>query len=358
MALDCLKDIIGLTRSECACAVNNLGDQPEENWYKKSESGLFLDELPGIVGIKGVEESSECEGQLATWYQNSIETAKMQMQDDVIVGLTQRFRQAQKTYIGKAAGTVYSMNENFVSAFAGVQFATRSLRGGKLKIKKIYAMFAVPPTEFVVYRRDYLTQVLEFVQDIVITPITPNAVHAISLETPLQLNLDSYEYFLMYDAAGISAKNNSTSCGCGSTETLLKKYTEIVGVTGSDLADFGTWSRSNTAHGLAFDIEIGCTADNILCQLFESDMAYQRVMAYTVQFKAGELVMEKVANSGEINRYTMTGNEYLWGKRNHFRKEYIDRINWMVEKVDIGSFTDCYVCDQVHKKINKTGLLV
>jgi hypothetical protein len=359
MPLECLDYIIGLSRSECPCITDKIDNVPVD-WFKKSTSGLFLDELPGIVGIKSVEASQQCAEELTTFYKQAIETSKTTLRDDFIIGLTQRFRQAQKTYIGKGGGQEFTANEVLAGVnYAGVHLRNDWMRGGSIKLKSIYCMFAAPPLELKVYRMACQTFVLEELQTITPIPaITANTVHQVQLASPIELSMDGYEYFVLYNAAGVVPKNNSVSCGCGAIERLLLQYLRLEGVVGSDLSAFNSWQIASSAHGLAFDLEVGCDASNILCELFASDMAYQAVIANSIRFKAAELVMEKVLASENINRYTMLDREYLWGKRNNFRKEYLDRVTWMVETVDISSFTDCYVCNTNQKLINKSGLLI
>lgn len=139
----------------------------------------------------------------------------------------------------------------------------------------------------------------------------------------------------------------------------MKRYLNLAGLEGSDLGSFQTFMRSNNSHGLAVNIEVGCDSSNILCDLYESDISYKTVIGHAVRFKAAELVVEKVQSSEEVNRFTMMSREYLWGKRNHYRKEYLDRVTWMVETLDVGSITDCFVCNTGgHKKIAKSGILI
>ena len=357
MGLECLQNIIGLTRSTCEVFIENLGDEPAAEWYKKSASGLFLDEVPGIVSIKGVEQSLSCQTELASFFQTAIESAKTELTSDFIVGLKKRYSQANKNYAGRAGGVTYNQDISFNTGYAGVHLKTQWIRGGRLTIKSIYGIFQTPPTQLMLYRVKKQTYNLEFVKNIPVT-FTPNVATNFPLVTPEVLDMDGYEYFMLYDPTGVIAKNNNVSCGCGYTETLMQRYISLVGLSGSDLAAYNTWSMNANAGGLAFEIEAGCDSGSILCEVFDGDMAYSTVIAHAIRYKAAELVTEKALGSEEVNRYTMMSREYLWGKRNHFQKEYLDRVTWLVETLDIGSVTDCYVCNTSHKKINKSGLLI
>jgi hypothetical protein len=199
---------------------------------------------------------------------------------------------------------------------------------------------------------------MEFVQTIPVN-FTNNALSLATLATPIEVDLDGYDYALVYNNAGIIPKNNTTSCGCGSSEMTMKRYITLVGVNGSDLNALNTWTQTIFGNGLAMVIDTGCFADNILCELHESAEVMKRVIGHCIRFKAGELVVEKVQNSDRINRQVMIDREYFWGKRNHFRKEYNDRIDWIVETVDLSTFTDCFTCNHGgNKTVANASILV
>jgi hypothetical protein len=353
----CLNNIIGLTRTTAEVYTENLGASPEAGWYTKSESGLYLDELPGIPSIKTLEQSLEDMTELPKWYQEAIETAKTELSDALMIGIATRFRQAHKNYIGDAGGKAYSADNPLSGTYGGLCIRTNGMRGGRLKIKGIYGVFQTPPTSISIYRIERQSQVMELVETIAVT-FTANTLSLHTLPTAKSFDLDGYDYALVYSNAGVVPKNNLTACGCGSSETQMKRYINLVGINGTDLNQLNTWAQTGNGNGLALNIETGCFADNVLCELYESADVMVRVIAHCIQFKAGELVVERVQNSDRINRSVMIDREYYWGKRNHFRKEFSDRVAWIVETVDMTSFTDCFTCNQGgSKKVAKSSIL-
>jgi hypothetical protein len=357
MSIGCLKNVIGLTRTTAEVHTENLGTNPAADWYKESVSGLFLDELPGIVQIKTVEQSLPDQTELSKYYQESLESAKTELRDDLIVGISKRYQQSAKIYKGPAGGTSFSGNSAVGGSYAGIWIRTADIRGGKIKIVAINGMFSTPPTNLKLYRMPAGIYSLEFVKDIPVV-FTPNAATKVTLATAEEMDMDGYDYALLYQNTGISPKNNNISCGCGHSESLMKRYINLVGVNGTDLNEVNAWSQTQTANGLSLDVEVGCSTGNILCELYESAEVMKTVISHCVRYKAGEIVTEKVLNADEINRFTMMNREHLYGKRNHFRKEYFDRVEWIVETVDLNSFTDCFVCNQGHKKVNKASILI
>lgn len=354
----CLNNIIGLTRTSCAAFTENLGTDPVAEWYKKSESGLFLDEVPGIPTIKAVEQSLRCQETMVEFYQQSIETAKTELRDDLLVGISDRYRQAAKNYIGVAGGRSYTQALALAGALGGIHLQNTWVRGGKIKINGIYGVFQTPPTELQLYKisKETTPQALQFMQTIPVT-FAPGAETYYALTTPIELSTDGYEYALLYDIPAAVPFNTNVSCGCGASELQMKRYLNLAGLAGTDLTNFSTWSKTQNSNGIALNIEIGCDASNIMCDLFTSDISFKTVIAHAVRFKAAELVVEKVQSSEEVNRYTMMSREYLWGKRNHYQKEYLDRVNWMVQTMDVGGITDCFICNHSHKSINKGRIL-
>jgi hypothetical protein len=87
----------------------------------------------------------------------------------------------------------------------------------------------------------------------------------------------------------------------------------------------------------------------LFCREYSEDDAVAVVMGYATWYKAGELLIEDVLKQPDVNRYTTMAREYLWGKRNHFRKEYENRIIYLAAVIDVMA-SNCYVCrEQVNQ---------
>src|SRR5689334_1077658 len=105
---DCLTNLIGITQSDCSCVVSGLSlENLTEQWYKDSTSGLFLDELEGIVPLKSAAESTECDGDMATFYYNSRNSAIQQLGDDILAGLENKYKRRNRNYTGKMGATSF-----------------------------------------------------------------------------------------------------------------------------------------------------------------------------------------------------------------------------------------------------------
>lgn len=361
MALECFEYIIGVTESNCACLVEGLGNEKVNDvlWYKISKSGLFLDRLPGIVDIKGINGSTPCDNEVAIFYKDAIKDAIKEMHDDLVAGLLKKFKQIKLAYSGKALSTDYSSNDVITEQYAGVMIKTAGMKGGSLQINNIFTMFAETGTITIkVYRALSDSKNVEFVGDITGINIEANKVTPNILTSPKSYPLceEGYDYYFIYDSTNVTPKNNPLDCGCGNSQAQLKAYADFAGVIGNDLNNVAGFQHRSNASGLAFDIAIGCDTSAVVCDLYKNYQDFKLVMSHAVRFKAGELVQESVANSGEVNRYTLLHKEHIWGKRNHFRSEYADRIMWMVENANLEEY-ECYVCTNKTLSIRKGGIL-
>ena len=366
MAYDCLNNLIGITASECDCTIEGLtnedldvGLEEGEHWYTQTTSGLLLDDLEGIVPLKSVDESAECENEMANWYYRALNSAIQQMADDILIGLTQRAVNGKKTYTGKVAGTSYGSMFNVTAfGYAGLKLYAKPMKGGKITINKIYTMMDAAATfDILVYKQINNSVEVELLQTISDIASLANAVKTNDLTTPVTLDLSEYgcNFFLLYVPNGFNPRTNSTSCGCGAKEILLRNFLQVNGAAGNDITNPNNFTTYSNAMGIALDAVVGCDTTKIICESFTNDDGVAKVMAYAARFKAGELVHEFVSKSGNINRYTMTSQESIWGKRSHFRSEYNARINWLVANLDL-TLIDCYKCND--KRITKGGIKV
>jgi hypothetical protein len=360
MAYECLTNLIGITRSDdedVADALENeeLGD----DWYRTTTSGLYLDELEGMISIKAVDQSQDTAEILATFFTTGRDNAIKMLAEDIMVGLTKRAINAQKKYTGVIASkTSNGLADVTGAGYAGMRLYTNPLKGGVITINTVYTMMNADATfDIGVYKVERGSTVAELVTTIPAVESQANTLKANTLTTPVVINLSQYgaDYYLLYQPDGFTPRQNGISCGCGYKENILRSYMQVSGVAGNDVSTPQNFSSRNYAMGLALEVEAGCDTKRIICEAYNNDEAVKIVMAYAARYKAGELTLEYVLRSDEINRYTMSQREALYGKRNHFKAEYNDRITWLVENIDT-SLIDCYVCND--KRVQRRGIVV
>ena len=364
MEFTCLDNILGLTRSNCDCTIDSLkDDELPDDWYKQSTSNLFLDELEGIVPIKAVGKAGACEGEMANFYFNALQTARQTTIDELMVAITQRGINGQKTYTGKIAGTSFSSIQNLNAiGYAGLRLSTRAMKGGKITIKSIYAMMNADATfDIQVYKLDKDATELEQLATITNIQSLANVLKETALvdednkPDPYVISLSEYgaDFYLVYQPTTFLPLRNTISCGCGRKESDLKRYLTVSGAIAPTLND--PFTNYSNGMGISLNASVGCDTSTLICEAFNNDDGINKVLPYTIRFKAGELVQEYVAKTNNISRYTMVDKEYIWGKRNHFKAEYNTRITWMAQNINL-DLIDCYICND--KRIRKGGILV
>ena len=100
---------------------------------------------------------------------------------------------------------------------------------------------------------------------------------------------------------------------------------------------------NNFAHGFSLDVEIKCDTGRLICREFDSQNKIAVASAWANLYKAGELLIEKILSSSEITRFTLMNREYLYGKRNNYKKEYEMRIQYLAYEIDV-TRGDCFIC--------------
>ncbi|NCT92943.1 MAG: hypothetical protein GXC72_00840 [Chitinophagaceae bacterium] len=355
----CLNNIIGITRSDCPCITDKLSnDSLPEKWYTISTSDLYLDELEGIIPLFGVDAAKECDNdELADFFVKARNNAISLLLKDYLIGLNQKFKEGYRPYMGWIASKTFGATQLLNGGFAGIKLSTVAMKGGLITINKVFTMMDAGATfDLYIYKVERNAQMYELVHTITGLQSLPGAIQENTLNTPVELELSEFgaDFYLLYQPAGFNPKQNSVSCNCGNKEILLRQYMSVQGVYGAEIPMMPYFWGSSNAMGLSLDVSIGCNASSILCATYETYSPAREAIALAVRYKAGELVHEYVLRSNNINLYTMSSREALYGKRNHFKAEYIAIINWLVDNADI-DLIDCYVCND--KRVTKGGIM-
>jgi len=360
---DCLQNLIGITKSDCNCTVDGLSDTdldeglPEgEHWYNQSTSELYLDELEGIVPLKAINDSTECVSEMAKWYYNAREQAIKFLGDDVRVAITQRLANSKKAYIGKIASTKFSGTQLLSTTYGGLKLATAQMKGGTIKIDRLTTMMNTTATfDVLVYKNVANSGDFELVTTLIGIQSIANTAKENIVDLTLTMNEYGTDFYFIYQPSGFQPLKNNIGCGCsGGAEANLRKFMAINGVYGNNVDSLSTTSN---AMGLSLNATVSCDTSIVVCELYNNNQEAALVMAYAARYKAGELVHEYVLKTNQITRYTMSSREFLWGKRNHFKKEYNDRVTWLASIVDM-DLIGCFGCSTNNSKIRKSGILV
>lgn len=349
--MECFKNIIGISRTECECLASAIPPEDQE-----SKSGIYLDEVEGGLKISAIAKI-DCRDFL-----EKAKDARKRAIDlfiEQIIGVyssapyRRRYRQF-KSRIGK----VNSLRPLNTKTYAGLRLRSNLIRGAELTVTKIGLILMseqdVTVQVYKSYRDD--SSFMELVTEYSDIPTIANVTSTYILPEPLVLplyddNLREIDYYFVYDTSEYGQpRDNQSSCSCGGMESILKTYLKSQGVTSDTVEGLVMASASNYAYGLFLEAEIDCGVKEMLCSLLTYDES--NTIAHAIAYKAQELLIEDVLGSANINRFTMLSNERLWGKRNHFRKEFDDRVIWLSQVLPVEQISDCLHCnDNGYRKI-------
>jgi len=346
--LVCLDEIIGLSRNECACY------QPTPPGYNTSLSNLFLDELEGIE-LRTIKADVECgEGDVWNKMSKSVGNAKTSFRADLMAEIGLVSKQKRKLFNGLVGQRTFNGERINGTTYNGLIIRCGDIKGGEFTLKGINTLMnANASFDIEVWNNIQDTPLVTIPVTSLQNQLTPNVLTPDPLLTfPLWVSecIDpdfGLEYYIVYNPVGFEPKNNKVDCGCA-RKNEWEHWAYVEGVNGNDILDRERWPRYNYANGLVLDLQFTCNTSQIICGGenepldFEND-AQAMVMAYAIRYKAGEILIEDILASGNINRYTMLAKERLWGKRNHYVKEYATRITYLATRLDVAS-NDCLMC--------------
>lgn len=347
--MDCLKNIIGITNTDCLCVLDGLTDD-QKAAIKVSESGLFLDELEGGLSLRAVKYLDACQN-FAQMALAARDTAIKKIYADIMVALSQKYKAGKQAFTGQIGRPSYTRTMNGQSQFQFLRLRAAENTDAVLKITGLRIIVDRVATFHVRLLKTFSggNQGTE-IMNVEITSLA-NAYTTIPLPNdqplslPLMDNGTANDYYLVWDrveAGGANPKDIKIDCNCGSGNGFTS-YLEARGGELTDVNMLGTKTTDEFTHGFSIDADIRCTPGDLICREYDRENAIALTMAWAIMYKAGEILIEKVMNSGEVNRYTMMNREYLWGKRNHFRAAYDERILYLSSVIDVSS-SDCFIC--------------
>jgi len=379
---ECLQNIVGITESQCPCLINGL-TQNEITAIKTSTSGLFTDDLEGGLQLKAINGIDACKG-FAKLSLDARDEAIKRTSHDVILMLNSKFSKKKESFTGAIGTLTISQPHTMLKRYGGVQLKPNEISDGIITLKGgNLALTYNGNVELKIIRSFVGSDIGTLIASVNVNSNSSGFVAfqlPQPLKLPLQVDKQAVEYYVVFDRTlllGVQPMNNKTTCNCGTAEKILHQYVNVYGVEFDNITQLNNKTTCNCgtaekilhqyvnvygvefdnitqlnnktidsmAHGLSLNVSIDCSNQNFICREFNENDAVSLVLAYCVLYKTQELLIESVLGSPEVNRYTMMHREYLWGKRNHFRAEYENRIKYLGadEVIDLND-TDCYIC--------------
>lgn len=344
--MECLNEIVGLLRKDCECITDGLTREEKEE-LTTSTSGLFIDtDLNGVINLRAINNPIACKN-MATAFKNARQGAISKFRESLFAGIF-HLNTENKGFNGDLNKPNYvgALDANKAYRFVAIKPHNRSdakmiIRSVKLGIDRI-GMVALHILKL--KRGDVIPEIVKSTTK-EFMPKTWEEV-PMDYECLFVENGEVYDYFVCwmpYDEK-VKPLDNSVDCGCGSI-TTWKEFVSFEGGEADRLDTIHSARTNKHAYGLVVNVSISCHLDNFICNEYNTNAAIKSVANYAILYLTAAHLLEFILNQSEISRYTTMNLEALYGKRNHFRKEFNDRIQYLTANLDTSN-TDCFVCKQ------------
>jgi hypothetical protein len=348
--MECLVNIVGITESDCNCIVQGLTTD-EIASLRPSTSGLFLDDLPGGVHLKSLNPGAPCK-KMAAFAVGARNNAIQRLQDDLVVALNTRYKKDKTNFIGNIGRMSYAQSLNLSRNIQGIRITPNGPTDAVMTASRVQVIFNAAVTVTIKLLQVPTGSVMG--TELGSWPVTTTANGyttvniGVPLKLPLLVNGEQMDYYFVYDitepALPFQPKDNGIQCtGCSGNIAPFSDYVTVKGVQLNDTSMLNDVITDAYSHGIILDVDIRCDNEKLFCRGYTEDDAVAITMAYCVWYKAGELLIEDVLKQPDVDRYTTMAREYLWGKRNAFRKEYDTRMLYLGAAIDVNA-SNCYVC--------------
>jgi hypothetical protein len=297
------QNLIGLSAVPPNCAVADLSTAQ----ITDSDSGLRMTDTD-TLNLRLSDAQNDC-GPNSIWplLAKAKKNALEDMYTDLLAQISSLNKERLPAFKGNVGQEAYKGSVNTMEGqLVTTSFVPKDLPGAAMKITA--AGLILDTDADVALRIPGLASPLM----VVCSANTPSYA---PLAAPLYISLEGKPLTFSYIASGFKPRNNKLNCNCSAMQTRLNEYIP-------KLVDI-------PANGLLLQCELTCNPLHLIIANSEQVPAIFRVLATALVNKALEKTVELIQNSGEVDRYTMMETSYLWGKRNAYRKEYQDRINWL-----------------------------
>lgn len=370
----CFENVFGLSRTDCEC----FGTPPEG--FDTTESGLYLDELPGL-NLKKLFEAKECSDQGWTIVTRAREAGIQRFNNEVLRYITanaKRKRTDTRSQIGDTKNGTKTVN--LTKTYHGLDLMLADMVGGVATVRRIGGYFKFSGTVDV--------SVYELGDD---TPIATHSINAVQNRLawteidPLVLSMESPSsenprYWFLFEPSGgqQALASKIASCGCSGKpkwDIGARQFESAVtidgqawtawamasGTYGNTLADREDWVHNNETQGLLLDVDFKCNARTAICSGspdYEQD-PLQMTYAYGSRFAAGLELVEYITGSTRVNREAITNGDQLELLRVNYTKEMNSRAEYLGEQLSdepdegnphsgVNTYSDCFACKDPH----------
>lgn len=347
----CYSNIIGFSRKENTCLDGGIHG-PWSASYATSDSGLYLDELPGMPqGFLG-----SLGGNYDIWEKmtNAMDNAIRAFKIDVLGEILKYKEPVRSRFKGEIGGKSFTTTLSDYS-YHGLRMYS-DVRGGSFILRGVYLILNVTEAITLNIYDEY-----DLLHSIALTsqagrPLY-NAITPITL--PLQ-NEGSFSgnYYFLYQTSGLPY-NNKLGCNCAGQKWCFDivnpcyhysrdawtEWSMIAGVAGNVLADRDDWLTSREGAGMILNGEFYCDVLATLCT-DDADWTTNEVnfaIAHAIWYKTGEFLATYIMDSEEVSRKTLLGVEQWNANRQFYNARYVTMINFIAENFE-DERNECLKC--------------
>jgi hypothetical protein len=341
----CFENIIGFTRKDDICLDDYL---PE---YSTSESGLYIDELPGMSLriLNATGGSNDIWVKMTNAYTNAISAFKV----DVMAEILKTKEPARSKFVGSIGG------KSFTSKLTGDTYhglrMYSDIIGGSFTLRGVSLILDTTGAVNLLIYDEY-----SLLHTIAISSVAGQPKY--TSITPIELPLSGNYYFLYNTGVGVPY-NNKLTCNCGGHKWCFNieepcyrpsrdKWTEwsmVAGVHGTDVNAREDWGLSREAQGLILHGDYGCDTLGILCS-DHSDWTGNEIdsaIAWAIDYKSGSFLTAYIMDSEEVNRYTLLGVEGLGANIAYYEDRYRAMITFIADNIEEDR-NECLKCRPPH----------
>lgn len=341
---ECLENIIGVTKDFCQCLHGQITPEEFEK-NAKSNSGLYLDNVEGGLMLRNVAQITACK----TFYQiqvDAIANAKNFFSADILKELNLKYQVKKTNFLGEIGKVSYTASLATTKRLQFLKLEPKIDAIVQLDRLRVFLNKDITTKVWILRIAEGETDGVMIYENESVT--TQNQIITIpfvdGLKLPLSLNGKEQNYYFIYERLDSTLQPRDIKCSCGCSggdaydQFLIAKGGEAEFFTELANATFDVYT-----HGLSIDVQIKCETGSVICKEYDENDAIAYLTAYAIMYKAAELVIESVMASSEVNRITLLNKEHLWGKRNHFKKEYGEKIAYLSENIEVSS-SNCFIC--------------
>jgi hypothetical protein len=276
------------------------------------------------------------------------------------------YKARKDNWSGILGQTTFNSTINPATNFAGIKLSPFNFKGGYIYLKRIGLLVntTTAVTVKIFSNENLSTEIASYTINAVANTLTYGAISPV-LELPLySYNVSQLNYYALIDLTPLTflPLNNKKDCNCGGgNQKPYLNWMDFNGGKIDNINDFNTFQQSNNKElfGLVLDVDIKCKLSQIICSDeepldFEND-GYAQKIAYAIRFKAGEILLNDLYNSANINRFTLMDREKMVAYLKFYREEYNKWIDFLCQNIQLDN-NSCFVC-KTNNGLIKQGIL-